>query len=366
MEAEARPTVLLWPVKFGFGPVGKALHLARGLRQAYADALRLVLVAPASWAVPAEPSLLDEITENPSSASAIVSIMSREAVSYAAGIGVPSLVVDSLAWFWDEPLDFFRDADVYAYQELPLLPVPERNLAGIPSPRRLGAIGGSLPGRATGSRDGLVVSLSGLAGFDFDLDQDPFWYASGWLRRMAGLGRMNSDPMEVWGNPAVLERFRNLSGPEIVLGSGRQSAFLDRCAAAKGVIVAPGLTTIVELCLGRTQVGLLPPQNYSQVKIASAAARAGIPVLGWPQRDIFEWLARASLPERVGGSIVRALIAENYLIDSGFRQLDLEGLVATTLRPAEYEVRDIIGDEEGTAALAEMVMDLVGGSPGRT
>ena len=138
------PTLRLYPVEFGYGPLGKALHIARAIRRLVdSEDLRLELVIGKRLGDPVEYGLFDQVMSDldaSSHADLTLTIMNTAGVQRCAMRGERIFVVDSLAWLWDAPLPIGELADRYYYQDIPILPVPPRNLAGIRDPRPIPAI----------------------------------------------------------------------------------------------------------------------------------------------------------------------------------------------------------------------------------
>ncbi|HEV2122439.1 MAG TPA: hypothetical protein VGW38_06665, partial [Chloroflexota bacterium] len=85
------PLVRFHPVRFGYGPVGKALHIARALRATVGEAITLELVGAPELTSTAEQGLFDKVGIAPSQRTAglVVSVMDRRAVQHARERGEP-------------------------------------------------------------------------------------------------------------------------------------------------------------------------------------------------------------------------------------------------------------------------------------
>lgn len=375
----AEPLVRLAPVAYGYGPVGKALHIARALRSVFGDRIRLELVANGHLAATVEPGLCDRVgplDEWARPAALTISVMNRPAAAAAADRGERVVFVDSLAWLWDKPMQLSKGCDRYLYQDLPFLPVPAANLVGQPCARPIGAITG-LPvpcARAevageevavtgtTGEPANVVVSLAGLENSEVDVARGNIWYARVLLGALRGLAEIDAELAQritVFGNPAALKWAGGVVTP-LRRGSGLQRHFL--AAASEGVVVAipPGLTSFIEMLHLRVPIRLLPPQNYSQIRIARALRAAGADIEGltWDS-ELLDWLASQRVPERVGSQAVRNTICEQML--SGAIRPDQLADLLRTPEPAlsPGDVASLIGPTTGAADVADAVVGLM-------
>ncbi|MFF7355023.1 hypothetical protein ACFZA1_20510 [Streptomyces filipinensis] len=361
------PRVRIAPVAYGFGPVGKALHIARAIRAAAPGGLHLELTAPAHFAATAEPGLFDAVHDSAPKdrADLVVCVMNRAAAATAAARGERVVFVDSLAWLWDEPLPVGDFCDCYLYQDLPVLPVPERNIAPMREAIPVGAIADAPAAPARSARppagpapDTTVVSIAGVENFEVSVEAGNAWYARlvidalrDFARRRPGQARQ----VEVFGNTEAIAWAGGLPAP-LRIGSGAQRDFLAATAASGRTLASPGLTTIIELLSTGVPLAFLPPQNYSQVRIARAFAETGIPGLNWDS-EALDWLAGHDVPERVGSQIVRNTVAESYA--SG-RTPDPDAFDALLLERTEPlpqdRVRRLLGALDGAADVAKAVL----------
>jgi len=373
--ADRRRIIRIMPVEFGYGPLGKALHVARAIRSLVGDLVRIELVASTNFRSPVDVGLFDESMSSIAAAApadAVVTMMNVKGIAAAAARGEKVYVVDSLAWLWDEPLPIRGLIHAYFYQDLPVLPVPVRNIAGMPNATAIAAIG-RLPAEVrnasetpTGSHlgGGTVVSLSGIEAPGSRLGWGALAYPPYILEALEHLvesGRLDATRLALFGNTTVLRHFagRRLSP---TLREGSQGEFGTVARSAGSVVCPPGLTTIVECLRSGVSLKLLPPQNYSQVKLMKAfSGPAGIPAMSWGGA-IEHWLQQATLPEAVGAEIVRGVISTARLAD---RHADPDALM--TLLDHESPVLDssavdsLIGPGDGALAVAERVLtDLLG------
>lgn len=349
----AGPQIRFAPVAYGYGPIGKALHVARALRACLGPDAGLELVAPPNFQVTAEPGLFDSVTSAPTRrADVVISFMNRAAAAEARTRGERVVFVDSLAWLWDAPIPVHDAIDLYLYQALPFLPVPQRNLEGFRATAPVGAIIGSVHS-LRGVQSRVIVSLSGLENFEVSVERGNMFYPGIVVRALATLSER--DDIVVFGNPRALdaadlpERFDR--------GSGRQTDFLRQAASARRVVLSPGLTTICELLCASVPIGLLPPQNYSQVRIAAALRNScvEIPQLAW-QSEPLDWLIHHEVPERVGSQIVRNLICERWLDPSGLPPEEMAALLdAPSAAIPTDTVETLLGTPCGAADVAAHV-----------
>lgn len=350
------------PVRYGFGPAGKALHVARRLRALLGDARRLELVADPGTAELAEPGLFDRIAAEPPTERArlVVSVMSPTAAEQARARDEELWVVDSLSWFWDGPRPTALLADRYLYQDIPLLPVPARNLDGIREPTPVGAIDTAL--RAAPPGGGTLLSLSGIETFEASLQEGNLWWVELLMDALEGLLASDAAPqrnLELAGNGAAIERYAG----RLANGLRRhvtQQDFATALASCDAIVAPPGLTTIIEALRGGRRLRLLPAQNFSQLRIARALRRrCAVPSAPWPG-EVADWLADATLPEPLGGRVLLGVIAQDRLRREHFTEACLRALVtadAPALDPGV--VRDLIGEGDGAADVALAIAEAV-------
>ncbi len=353
--------IVLAPVLYGFGPYGKALHIARALRRHGLGGAELVLAEPHFGGELPEPGLFDEVGTPPKAGDVLVSIMNRRAAAEADEVGAAVVFVDSLAWLWDEPLAVPARTHRYLYQDLPFLPVPERNVACQPGARPVGAILQVPEPRVAPAAPSVVLSISGVENFESSVAGGNAWYAT-ILRRVLA-DAVAPDP----GLAAAVTLFGNHRAvawaggppPGVTLGPAGQTDFLAACHTASAVATPPGLTTVAECLLAGVPLRLLPPQNYSQVKIGAALRRTALdlPALSWSS-PVLDWLTTMSPPEVVGTQIVRNLMAERQLDPEPLPPAALRALL-TDGRPAAGPalVRDVLGTVDGADEVAREVLE---------
>ncbi|MGY4101246.1 hypothetical protein ACW2Q0_17055 [Nocardia sp. R16R-3T] len=369
---DRRPTIRFAPEEFGYGPLGKALHIARAIRGITGDAVDLELILSAdTFRSPVGDGLFDRISTDGLSvagrADALVTIMNVKGIMAAAARGERIYAVDSLAWLWDEPLPIQDVISMYFYQDLPILPVPARNLARMPDPTPISAIG-HLPSHTVDSRQGnesivgipqLVISLSGIETPDSRLDLDNLWYPPyvlDALEHLADAGQVDPDELALFGNTTVMRHF---AGPQIArsLRQGSQHEFGTTARAAGAVVCPPGLTTIVECIRAGIGLKLLPAQNTGQVKMMKIFVDAlGIPAMPWTG-DSVRILQDARLPGSVRTAIMRGIIAEERLSrDYADPGALLSLLTQDVSVPDAATVDGLIGPGDGALAVANHVV----------
>jgi hypothetical protein len=368
--ADRRRIIRIMPVEFGYGPLGKALHVARAIRGLVGDSVRIELVASTNFRSPVDAGLFDESMSSIAAAAhadAVVTMMNVKGIAAAAARGEKVYVVDSLAWLWDEPLQIRDLIYVYFYQDLPVLPVPARNIAGMPNATPIAAIGrlpvdvrhASLAPAEPRFDGGTVVSLSGIEAPGSRLGWDALAYPPYILEALEYLverGRLDATRLALFGNSTVLRHFagRRLSP---MLRAGSQGEFGAVARSAGSVVCPPGLTTIVECLRSGVSLKLLPPQNYSQVKVMKAfSGPVGIPAMSWGGA-VEPWLQEATLPESVGAEIVRGVVSNARLAN---RHADPDALMSLLEHesPAldRSTVDRLIGPGDGELAVAERVL----------
>ncbi|GAA2405437.1 hypothetical protein GCM10010420_36500 [Streptomyces glaucosporus] len=367
--AVGEPRVRMAPVAYGFGPVGKALHVARAVRARMGDGVTLELSGAGHTGATAEPGLFDAVTPPGSPAARadlVVSVMNRAAVALAAGRGEPVLFLDSLAWLWDGPLAMPGDCVGYLYQDLPLLSVPAANVDSQPGCRPIGGITGepptapSAPGRRT---EQIVLSLSGLENFENDVCRGNVWYAQMWMQAVRTLEEEQPElaaRVVVHGNPQALAWAGGVRGVSRI-GSGLQEDYLRDAANAAKVLIPPGLTSIVELLHAGVPFQLLPPQNYSQLRIAQAVNQSVLDVAAqrW-ESQLLDWLAERVVPEPVGSQAVRNTICERMLDGAPDPREFAVLLESTAEAPGPDLVRSVLGPGDGADTVAAEIERLVG------
>lgn len=363
------PTLRLFPVEFGYGPLGKALHIARAVRQLVGrDRLSLELVTGESFHAPVEDGLFDSIQTSLAhspTAELTLTIMNSAGVTVCKRRGERVFILDSLAWLWDAPLPGGILCDRYYYQSIPTLPVPQRNLEGLRDARPVPAIAASIPmtsdseRQTTPRQDLLPLSLSGLTN---PVSRTQPFMLTAYLEVVLGncaerirSGELESSMFALYGNPSALRKhLPSVLAPAI--RSGKQVDFLSDARQNQALVAAPGLTTILECLVNRIPLALLPPQNYSQVKIFQAFTAAGITGQGWDS-PLLEWVERAVLPEPLGVEIVSGVVASRWggreytkyedLRDLATRATalpDPSALIGSTTNGAEVVAADLVSE----------------------
>jgi hypothetical protein len=125
------PRIRFVPVEYGFGPTGKALHVARELRKRLGGECQLDLDISPQFAAMAEEGLCQVLMPESirEQADVVVAVMNSSAIAEAASRGERSVYVDSLAWLRNEP-PRLPGCDRYIYQDLPFLPTPAKSSTG--------------------------------------------------------------------------------------------------------------------------------------------------------------------------------------------------------------------------------------------
>lgn len=347
------------PVAFGFGPVGKALHIARQVRQRAGRSLSLDLVAPSAFAAIAEDGLFEQVGEVATRrADLVVSVMSQRGATEAVDESTTVFLVDSLAWMWDRPVFGSLAYDRYFVQVLPFLEALRSAPTGAGATPIPPIVGPLIRFDRGPDRRGVVVSVSGVESTTTSLEEGRLW----WLEYCAsGLEELAFDPtfvarheLRLFGNEEVL-RARTSPRLQRHRASTHQRAFLDAVSHASCVIAPPGLTTLIETLRLGTPLRLLPPQNYSQLRISHALAAVPIPALRWPSLAL-DWLARATVPEAVGVELINATIAARV---AGGERLTGSALAQLVADPAgalsDAEVDELIGKGDGADIIADAI-----------
>jgi hypothetical protein len=214
------------------------------------------------------------------------------------------------------------------------------------------------------SGQGYVLSLAGVENFDVSVDRANAWYAKMILDTLGNLAKGWSDWVAnttVFGNERVLAWAGDRGAPWR-RGQVAQPIFLGQARAARRAIVSPGLTSLVELLLSGVAISLLPPQNYSQLRITRALRDQGaaIPSLSW-ESEALAWLSENRVPERVGTQIVRGHICERHFSGPALTQEEFASLFECPLPPVTKEAATgLVGEPTGAAEVAEAVVALLG------
>jgi hypothetical protein len=364
-ESVQRPIVRLAPEEWGYGPLGTALHIAHAIRGIAGDALSLEIVLSDTFRSPVSDGLFDRIHPDGASverADAVITVMNVKGIETAAARGERVYAVDALAWLWEGPLPIQDLIHAYFYQDLPVLPVPLRNLARMPAPTPISAIG-RLPGQVGQVSVGaprLVVSLSGLETPGSRLGMDSLWYPPyilAALEHLAEAGLLDPDDLALFGNTTVVRHFAGARIARAVRQGSSQHEFGMAARAAGAVVCPPGLTTIVECLRAGIGLRLLPAQNFGQVKQMRAFVDAvGIPAMPWTGVAV-EWLLNTTVPERVRTAIMRGIIAEERLSRD---HADPEALLSLLAQdppvPDPATVEGLIGPDDGALTVANRVV----------
>lgn len=345
--------IRLEPVAYGMGPLGKALHVAQGLRN-LDPSLKLELITSDAFRAAVPAGLFDAVNSSFTAtnvADLVVCVMNSEAARRCAVRGERFVFVDSLAWLWDKPLAVPSEVEAYFFQDLPMFPATPSNIS--PFGNR------AIPtGPIVSTRKGpeslnveleydLLVSLGGVDNFEVSISGGTARYHEVIGRQLRKLHTFQPEKTIVYGNRSMLGAF-----PETIPGNGSQIAFLGSAQKAKVVTLSPGLTSILELASSGIGFSLLPPQNYSQAKIAHRM-RHLVPIASWAG-VLPRWLGESQLPENVGSQIMRALISDNFVNPAAIEGLEL-AITADGFQVTE-ELRGRLGlDANGTELVVSWI-----------
>lgn len=276
--------VLIDAVAFGYGPVGKALTLRPHL-----EGVECVLLASRSTAELGWRSGFDRIVSCDtddrralaaaaaefSAADVFISVMNPVSVEFAADFGLPTVVVDSLLWMWDEVPPTMAHADCYVAQGFPGVGEAIGRF-GVRNPLMTGAIVDTRFRGRRPQRSQLLVNFGGMRSRHIT----PFGNSSYPEHLGESLNRVlrhhQFDRVLVTGDARTMAALgRDARIPRAEFGSLGHDDFLRELAESALVLTSPGLTTTYEAFAYGIPVGFLPPQNFSQFIILTRLRAAG-------------------------------------------------------------------------------------------
>ena len=264
--------VVFFSNPFCYGPTGKAASLVH----AFEGASVPLVYAGSEWgcdvigtrcsAVRLKALDLASVREFLASSGnpGVVSCMDSVSVRAARDLGLPSVLVDSLAWFWSSiPSDFLLAETYFALD----FPGVREAVSAHPRIRVVPNIGS--PGRRAvgdGERGKSLLHLGGLQNpldpgvpTEF-LDLLVLALAEGWRERGALL---------ICAGPGSAEYLRRAlrahpSPSSVEVATLAHDAFLRALARADHMFTTPGITATMEALERGVPVSFLPPMNLSQ------------------------------------------------------------------------------------------------------
>jgi hydroxymethylcytosylglucuronate/cytosylglucuronate synthase len=328
-----RRRILCDAVPFGFGPAGKLAAVLNRLTDADVET---VVVGSGTSAelldyrggpvVPADtesPAALQSLRPLFTGASLFINVMNSVSLQFAQGLGLRTVVVDSLFWMWDRIDPGMARSDRYFIQNF--VGVEDRlreEKDRIRHPVLVGPIvDASLEEGGAARRNQLLVNLGGMESKLIRLGEN--------LTYPAVIGRLLADGLQnhpfdrvlVTGSaPVMRELGRTVQIPRAEFERLGHQEFLAELKASRLFLTSPGLTATLEAFTAETPTAFLPPQNYSQFFNLTLLreARAASHSLHW--EDLYGRLPiRLRMPEDEG---VRALLGliERFREDAAGRQ----------------------------------------------
>jgi hypothetical protein len=257
---------------FGFGPASKAVAISLRLRRLGHQVLPFVdSVAgeyfTANGFAPVSHKL-DAVAIGRFAPDAAVVCLDRPTAERCCRL-LPTYFVDSLAYMWEESFyadhEFFRRLQRYVVQST--FDSDSRAMSLLP-PDLVTPVGAIVDLEAEQSRSAFpsdamdsLVLLGGLHVGNFAFDASDYWQ----------LVKQVIAPVEQWDvltstfARAIMHTGRRLNHRELQA----------RILRARRLVVAPGLTTLLESAGHGLRITPLPPQNYSQIHTVHRVAAAG-------------------------------------------------------------------------------------------
>ncbi len=303
---------------FGFGPVSKAVTIARALQRRCHEAVLAFYGDGIALDFARRAHVFDEIHElavdtdlgrarlrrTAADATAVVSVLNMSvAADWNPVVDPPLYVVDSLDWMWHAPPPGIDNAQAVFVQDFLL----DREVEFGSNRRAVPPIDAA-QGVARGPRSGeLLINLSGLA--------NPFVHGDLYLRyarlvleALLPEATTRYGSVLVCTNAALSAALRD-DYPNVQIGHLPHDEFVRRLARCERLITAPGITTTVEALSMGVPPRFLPPQNYSQALILERYRDVLPPGCLVPLSAIHPSLRiPAGLPEAIGVAAVEAAL----------------------------------------------------------
>ena len=274
---------------FGFGPVSKAVTVARAIRTRdpnvdlhyFGDDIDRDFASAAEvfdrvWRVGVDdPEQLRALIPHLSSYEAVVSVLNLDLVRLWPADAPPLYLIDSLAWMWQEIPPGIERVRRYFVQDYLVQGDRVREW------RERAAIELVAPvdAAANGTRDGHVVAprqtdllLVNFAGCASPLSTDAHYvdYAQTLTDVIVGQAADEFGSVVIACNARLAGRLRaNLRlPPNVSIDYYPPDEFLALLTSARRVLSAPGITTTIEAIRLEAPIRFLLPQNYSQALIS--------------------------------------------------------------------------------------------------
>lgn len=272
-------TLLCAAMPFGYGPASKLLALAPVLARDWrlvfvgrGAALELVSRSPGAFDAIVAGSLADPATRHHvKEATAVLTVMDRDAGAAAAQQGRALFVVDSLLWWRRGVPAALARAATYFAQAFPGLDPA----AYAPRPTVVGPIVAPTP--AVAERRGLLIHLGGSAAPE---DRRALYtlYARAVVRSAERAGLFDRFPrVTVLGGSVAIDALAgHVDRGHVELASLAPWEARRRMAGAEAVLTSPGLTATLECFHDGTPTWFLPPQNASQWRILQTLRQEGV------------------------------------------------------------------------------------------
>jgi hypothetical protein len=298
------PRVLLIAEAFGFGPASKLialLHRSPSLQKGHStfighgSALALAHTGRFDRVIEGDPCNLEQgspmrkaLREN----EVLVSAMEFGPLAMAKGLGLRTILFDSLFWMWPEVESRLRDVDVYLCQNF--LGVEER-VASLDSGPAVVVPPVTVAGQPGWSPEDFVVLNFGGMLNPYVTRSKILTYVETILHAAQSACRAAGHRLEIYGVGSILEDVRGIDQRIVSrMSMLPPQSFVERLRRARSLMTSPGLEVLYEAFTVGVPTFMLPPQNNSQAYQA-ARLRQRYPALAGI--DWHELLPVAPLPE---------------------------------------------------------------------
>lgn len=271
-----------YPVAFGFGPLATAAYIAQEIRQLAGNSITLSLIIDNTSTLEYPVSLLqyfDEVERMParSTADLHLTVMNKKAVRALSDGKKRIFIVDVLSWLWDRSYAAASLAERYYYQKIPWLSEYNHTSAlpdnAIPVNPIVKPFQNNKHHEICQVNDHTpIISLGGMDTTDPETRDQ-------YLRLLLSFTKKAGNHCHpiLFGNTQSFTH----DGYAAVDCNNDRSLLGSYAIRGRGVLCAAGLTTVLECLSSGVPFGLLPPQNYSQARLAHILYGYGIPRLTW-------------------------------------------------------------------------------------
>lgn len=271
-----------YPVAFGFGPLATAAYIAQEVRQLAGKTITLVLVVDNASDLEYPAALLQcfDKVERMSARSAAdlhLTVMNEKAVRALNDEGNRVFIIDVLSWLWARSYAAASLAERYYYQRIPWLSAYDHSSAlpdnAIPVNPIVRPFQNNKHQETFQIDDHTpIISLGGMDTTDPGTRDQYLRLLLSFTKKTGNrcfpilFGNMQSFEHDAYAAMGR-DNDRSLLGSYVLRGGG--------------LLCAAGLTTVLECLSSGIPFGLLPPQNYSQARLAHILHGYGIPRLTW-------------------------------------------------------------------------------------